>query len=467
MNLKSVKIKNYRSIEDLSINFDHVTDDSFTYGLIGVNEAGKSSILKALALKENIINATVKDFRDKTKPIEIIFDYEIDSKSLQVFNEFLLKQPTPIEYKLTKLNTIQINYAFTLTSPAVTQISINLDNCKYEDCIKLQELLTPEVNKRVHQTIFWTAEDRFLISQPINLATFAASPEQTSIPLKNCFYLAGINDIQSRITLIGDDSTEIEQLQNELGEKVTEHIKTVWPNHPIQITFLISNGLINFHVKDIGSKGRSKTADQRSDGFKQFISFLLTVSAQDRNQELTESLLLLDEPETHLHPQAQQFLLQELIKITANKRNNKAFFATHSNYMIDKKDLSRNLRVIKKNDQTKTEKFDKKTSSYASISFEVFDIPSTDYHNELYSLLHEKFIDDDLSDNQRSYIKYFDEKYFHGEKKLKLDKPWKTHANSSTLPTYIRNCIHHPEGTNTYNDDELKRSINILRSYLV
>ena len=71
MLLKSIQIKNYRSIEDLSLETTVLDDNTYSYGLIGVNEAGKSSILKALALKEGLITLSSKDFRDKSLNIEI------------------------------------------------------------------------------------------------------------------------------------------------------------------------------------------------------------------------------------------------------------------------------------------------------------------------------------------------------------------------------------------------------------
>jgi predicted ATP-dependent endonuclease of OLD family len=203
-----------------------------------------------------------------------------------------------------------------------------------------------------------------MIPITLNLAQFAVTPDTISIPLKNCFALAGIvgaDAIKRKVAVIAE-STEREQLENELGESVTVHINTAWPKHPIKITFSISDGLINFHVHDLNTKGKAKTADQRSDGFRQFVSFLLTISAQNRNDELSNSILLLDEPETHLHPQAQEDLLRELVKITQNKRNNIVFFATHSNHMIDKGDLSRNYKVFKNPNKKQRKRRQKKVS---------------------------------------------------------------------------------------------------------
>ena len=104
-----------------------------------------------------------------------------------------------------------------------------------------------------HKVIFWTAESRYLISEPVTLTTFAASPDTISIPLKNCFALSGIvgPDIASKVAQLPSDSTEREDLEKTLGENVTAHIKDVWPNHPVEITFNYDTGVINFHVKFI------------------------------------------------------------------------------------------------------------------------------------------------------------------------------------------------------------------------
>ena len=78
MKLKSIQIKNYRSIDDVTIPLVHCADGGQTYGLIGINEAGKSSLLKAISLKDGLHAVTLKDFRSKTTRMEIRFQYEFE-----------------------------------------------------------------------------------------------------------------------------------------------------------------------------------------------------------------------------------------------------------------------------------------------------------------------------------------------------------------------------------------------------
>lgn len=472
MKLNSIKILNYRSIKEIIFDIKHLDDKTFTYGLIGVNEVGKSTILKALALKDGLkdekgnILPLKKDFKDKTKTIEIEYFYTLEEDEMTQCVDLLSGQSPPIEVEKNNLKDVRINVLFNYINPNVPEIKLNLINIpdSQENKNIIQDLIKKVIFDKTHKSIFWTAEDRYLISQPINMAQFASDPNNVSIPLKNCFLLTGINNINERIGNLAGDSTEVEQLEKELGEKVTEHINSVWPKHPIEITFKIGEGLINFHVKDIGVTGKAKTADQRSDGFKQFVSFLLTISAQSKNDELSNSILLLDEPETHLHPQAQENLLKELIKITKNDKNNIVFFATHSNYMIDKDDLSRNYKIKKIDDNTDKEQFNKKISTYASVTYEVFEIESMDYHNELYDKFREEYSVSIKKDNVG--ILEFDNGFLKQIKKQKQDFPYKGKQKIVTISTYVRNAIHYPQNKDKKFTQYLQTSIKLLKSYV-
>ncbi len=463
MKLLSVRITNYRSIEDLTIQIKKLNDESFAYGLIGVNEAGKSSILKALAQKDNsaAVPVVLKDFRERDKPVEIIFNYEPSVKEVKDFKAVIKEKAPTNEISNLDFSSVQLTITINKANTGAIQVVKSVRFPKIVDEEKSKSLIETHlkevVSSKAHKTIFWKADEKYLISKPINLQQFATNADGVSIPLKNCFKLAGI-DYTKYIPLISD-STEREWLKDQLGEKVTNHINQVWKKHPIKITFDISDGNLNFHVKDLQSAGRAKTADQRSDGFRQFISFLLTVSAENKNNALENSILLLDEPETHLHPKAQEDILRELIKITQKEKNNIAFFATHSNYMIDKDHLERNAKVEKPQDTTKLRFFEQKESTFSSVNYDVFGIVSSDYHNELYGKVqvlsegeNSKQIDEII---QTTVTKVPIKNYEHSEGK----------SFKCTLPTYIRHQIHHPENDENkrFSPVELEKSIKILK----
>jgi predicted ATP-dependent endonuclease of OLD family len=523
MKFIKITIENYRSIKKTPFDISKRDDNSFTYGLIGINEAGKSSILKAVGLKDGLVDDSgtklplLKDFRLEEE-IKITYRYNITSKEDKGLYEILNKEdtvddPVPnlekeisaIEGEQTQevedskikevkkgqkakiLSSLIVDYIISFSEvSADPEYSILVFEDEQEIEVNNKDEFYNFIEENVHKTIFWTAEARYLISKPINIEQFV-NDTNTSIPLRNCFLLSSISQdkIKQELEDALADTPTCEYLEKRLGKNVTEHINRAWPKHPIEITFKIMDGHINFHVKDIDTEGKAQTSDMRSDGFKQFISFLLTVVAENKNEELQNTIILLDEPETHLHPKAQEHLLAQLVEITNNNKDNIVLFATHSNYMIDKKDLGRYYRVEKIKNQNseeytnvcKVDELGKKQTSYAEVSYEVFDILDEQYHNELYDKLRDWFVKDknskepDITKHIDTIgINPFDEQYFKQTKKIQkfykdTSKPSDVNARV-TLSTFVRNCIHYPANKKDNFDEKLKESIDILRGYI-
>lgn len=478
MKLKNFQIKNFRSIENETFTISEI-DGTHTFSLIGINESGKSSFLKAVSFVDNDDEKVIfpKDFFKESDPVNIILNYELETQEEKELKKTLAEKGFDKNILAQiKVNGVAICATFDPATDAPKKIfdqitfqkkifdeyTLQGDKPLKKDTQQTQEDLDLEKYFEVHmpkyfweiahRIVFWKSDNKYLINDQINLDTFVADPENTSLPLVNCFALADISqeNIPPLITKLKTDPAEIHNLQDKLGDKVTAHIKKVWPNHPVKIKFQINNSLLSFLVEDEKVKYKLKTTNQRSDGFRQFISFLLTISAESATNQLSNSILLLDEPETHLHPQAQEYLRDELIKITKNKENNIVFFATHSNYMIDKDHIERCYRVSKQlNRKTKLEKIELGKTSYSEVNYEVFGIPSSDYHNELYGY---------LEDVEKSKL--------DGLKKTKKWKNKKTNATEdASLAKYIRHSIHHPENTTNeqFTPEELRGSIENLR----
>lgn len=464
MKLKSIDINNYRSIDNLMFEFEELPDKSNTYALIGINEAGKSSFLQALGLLDEHVKPTASDLQDKSKPISVTYHYEQTVESIKECVSAIKEKFPDIKLDSRKLKNVEVVVDYSLPELA-QQKSITFTDItdSIEEKNEIQTLLVDAVYQNTHHSVYWSYDEKHLITKPINLSEFAADPKSISTPLKRCFELCGYETdekIQNIIKEISSDSTEREQLRESLGEEVTALIKGIWENHNITITFDISGDQIAFHVKD-GAK-KAKTASQRSDGFKQFVSFLINVSSQKKSETLINTLVLLDEPETHLHPQAQEYFLRELITLTRSD-NNICIFATHSNYMIDKTHLARNYKVVKNgNEQTEITQFSEQISTYASVNFEVFGILDESYHNELYDALRQKFVD--TQDKIETIgIRPFDQQFFVNDKKLKKSYPEKGKTKQVTLPTYIRNCVHYPENKKSDFSKKLRESIELMR----
>lgn len=484
MKLKSIVLENYKSVEKLEIPIVDV-EGSYTYALLGINESGKSSILKAISYFDEGIISYPSDFHNPDRNIEIVFNYIVEETDLKVLREDLLKK---YHFDKEAANSVIINnvsiYAeysrdqipertiYEVPNFEKTIIKGYIYNDVEEKLIKENKLdehgldledffgekLADYFYKKSHYVVLWQSTPEYLLLNDIDLLEFAEDPSKISIPLKNCFLLAGINvnNISSEIIRL-NNSVSINSLQSKLGDYTTKHINELWPEHPISISFQISDNKISLLIEDNGVKYSPKTASQRSDGFKQFLSFLLTVAVENKGSELERTILLIDEPETHLHPPAQINLLKELINISSNKKGNIVFFATHSNYLIDKEFLDRNYKVTKhKNQKTIITRIERKLTSYAEVNYDIFGIITNDYHNELYGFI-------EAEDKTKLEDIPKDRKWINGKSKKTFDV---------SLCEYIRHSIHHPENTNNkkFTEKELKKSIETLlniKNYLI
>ena len=127
------------------------------------------------------------------------------------------------------------------------------------------------------------------------------------------------------------------------------------------------------------------------------IQEILEEKFNDVHQDATQENDITNNPDAY--PKIiQQFntvsdeLLQhiQLLKEEFVVDNNIVFYATHSNYLIDKSNLNRSFKVKKAdNIETKLEKISKTQTSYSEINFEIFNIPTNNYHNELYGFIEE------------------------------------------------------------------------------
>lgn len=476
MNLKEISIKNFRSICNLTFKIEPIAN-SYTYTLIGINESGKSSFLMAINLLNKESISFPSDYFNETENVSVVLKYELNVEEIkqlkdELFNKYKFEKSLIGRIEIEDI-TIAVEFepiesGQRIITEVVNFMEADFPSYTLSDNIPVKRDKTNELQVDFnlnqffekylpdyfwaisHYVTFWKSSPEYLIIDEIDLMSFSLDPKSVSIPLKNCFGLAGIEDIKKEIAKL-NSPVSIQNLEELLGDKVTTHINKIWLEHPVKIKFKINNNKLTFLVEDKGVKFRNKTTNQRSDGFRQLISFLLTLSAENASQEFSNTILLLDEPETHLHPTAQINLKNEIIKLSQNGNNNIIFFATHSNYMIDKENIERCYKVFKeKNSITKFNKIAVGNTSYSEVNYEVFSIPTNDYHNELFGSIEES--------NKNKIYALPKNKKWNNEKKGIIE--------DVSLTIYIRHSIHHPENTKNpkFTEKDLRESIEILKS---
>ena len=191
---------------------------------------------------------------------------------------------------------------------------------------------------------------------------------------------------------------------------------------------------------------------------------------QHRTKEHAPLTLLLDEPETWLHPRAQIQLGEALTKISEDEQ---LFLITHSPYMLRSYNPTQHRLIIFSREDTVpsirySDELGLLTSqapSLGEITYFAFGIPSPEFHDELWGEIH-CLIDPGSESrlNRTLNEKYgIDDKHTwirEGKNGLKYE--------SATLPYYIRNSSHHPENKHNkpYTDDDLAKSTESLIAVL-
>lgn len=400
MKLREIKIRGYKSIDKLDFpvrKYGEGNNESYTTILIGKNEAGKSNVLDAIATpghKETVYFHKIQNRQKKPDRVSIFFDFSTEDsddyrsaikQAITIPDEladeinitkiskeiYLQRDPANLylsnyvvdyncemseiavgKYSFTEtvaeptiLYTIKLNSELTdEEKESYTQLTIE----KFKDIIKLA--LRDFVNTINIPVDHWAYQEKYLIEGKIDLKTFADNPD-INVPLKNMFYLAGYKDqseIKSKIDEIGNLYNERKGLMDEISSETTRYLNDKWKEHEIEIDVEIESSTLELSVKvkDKADNGKYSYYDMtdRSQGFKQFVSLLLSLSISSASGDIEDHLILIDEPEIHLHPSGVRWMLKELIEIG---KHNYLFISTHSNFMLDKNTRERHYLLTK------------------------------------------------------------------------------------------------------------------------
>lgn len=183
-----------------------------------------------------------------------------------------------------------------------------------------------------------------------------------SIPLKNIFNVYGNNtkeEIKLTLQKALKNPAKRDELVEKISESITKHINLIWKEHKIKIRVSINGDKCNVLVEDQDNRFSYFGMNQRSDGFKQFISLILSLSTLNESNSLKNNIILIDEPEVHLHPSGIIYMRDELLKIA---KNNFVLISTHSQFMVDTNNPERQFIVTKNKGETKIEQVGENTN---------------------------------------------------------------------------------------------------------
>lgn len=187
---------------------------------------------------------------------------------------------------------------------------------------------------------------------------------------------------------------------------------------------------------------------------------------KDRNS-LSDSVILIDEPEISMHPLWQEKILnfyKNLFYYEDQVIVSQIFVTTHSPYLLQSIDNEKDSIFIfpwwEKVDSIKKYIWDR--PSLWIINYRAFNLPTIELFNELYWYIRAKT---DVR-NEGELENYFVEHWIEKEKQ----RPYRWDFKDCTLRTFIRNKIHHPEieaaGSLNYTSIEFKESIDWMIEFI-
>ena len=167
------------------------------------------------------------------------------STSGRVSRDLKLKRKIFDDYTLVEDGSSEAGWRPVKKDSAKTQADFDLEDY-------LKKYLQKYFKVRDYKIVLWKPDRKHLINDEIDLNEFAIDPGKVSIPLQNCFGLAGVPwyDISEQLDTLRDDQAETVNFKNKLKDRVTEHIRNIWRDYPIEVEFEINNFMLSFYVKD-------------------------------------------------------------------------------------------------------------------------------------------------------------------------------------------------------------------------
>ncbi len=456
MFIKSVDITNYKLFKD-TFTVDFNVPDGTTKGsgltiLCGENGNGKSSTLEAIGL-------TTQDYRGENFSIE-----DINDLNNKVIINILTAKDFEVKSFLPKKTFQAKGFSFVANKRQRTSGSL------YGSLVVSGRRIIPESEEEEYElrcegtTPFGAPRYK----QPSVLVLDKNRIYQTR---KGSTTATSFDYLLERLSLDANSSDDNGICELSVKHPLKKAFRKFEEKFSIPLCLYNKNPLNlmeNSFVASNKETGIIKLNNLGS-GYEMFFSILWAVYRSfEENKEL---IILLDEPELHLHPKMQKELVSLLIGLSSKVQ---IIIATHSPLFIKQLyGVNPLFHILEKEDGTPVKNDIKKQKikdflSLNEVNFMAFNLYTEEYFNELYETLYRKVQEEDGTINSRN----FDQKYFIEKKSLLADKPHKSTSAAKKVSyiTFVRNVIHHridyERAGLTYTEEEFQNAIQTMRSYL-
>lgn len=518
MRIKELTIRNFRSYQKATtISFDNLTT------FVGPNDIGKSSILEVLDIFFNDGKGSVKldkddinKFNAKNGDNDIVITISFSDLPPTILiddtNETTLKN----EYLLHYDGYLHVKKVFKGASTTASNIKVSIIayHPSNKECCNLLQKKQTDLQKQVEnleidcddkrknalmRSAIWKYYEDSLELKESEIEVASKDGDiksiweklQLSLPCYSLFQADRKNSdsdsevqdpLKEAVKHILSDSALQEKLQS-VTKRVQEELQQVSDLTLKKIMEMDPEIAKSLHPKiDVANlkwadvfKNVSISGDndipinKRGSGVKRLVLInFFRAEAERKQKENKKSSIIyaIEEPETSQHKSYQRKLVLALLELSKHDKT-QIVLSTHSADVVKCLQFE-NIRLVYDNENGEkqikmVEKQVLPTPSLNEVNYFAFSDYSEEFHNELYGYLQSMAIDEDG--------KNYGEKEFDlwlVKNGCKCDRTWikikrneEKESYKTTLQTYIRNKIHHPENplNNKYSNDELKLSI--------
>lgn len=357
MKLTRFRVQNFRSFVDSG----WIACDSVT-AIAGVNEAGKSNLLRAL-WKLNPSSKSDNKILKNDIPIDR-YDAIMDSEKLPIFitAEFHLR---PYDKELIR-NKFQSCASFDnvrvsryLSGEYLVEYPVTIER---EFRKALDEFIIKIMPGFVYYSNYGNLDSNVYLPQMLakfnksGVNTISKSKQRTiklllmyigitpEMLICDTEMLATATNNQLKLTAsqlqgIVEKQAKYQKLFDEAGVRLTKEFNQWWHQGEYKFEFAFSGGNLTIFVTD--KNGIKAPLDDRSVGIQWFLSFFLVFSLESQ-LFLNNTVMLLDESGATLHGLAQKDLVVFFDELA---KTNQIIYSTHSSFMLPAEHLDR-TRVV-------------------------------------------------------------------------------------------------------------------------
>ena len=346
-----IEVKNFRSIFEQKFNLSSYTP------LIGYNNAGKSNIIQAIKWFTKPFSLRNNDYFDETQKIEVIGT--IEGITDDILNQLTPTNATKIK-KYLYFNKLTFKRIQEFPNESVSSIKLEVLDYGFElvpDVWNPNPAGLPNAIKELFPDIIeiGAMEDASDDTGKYKKGnTIGKLISEIIKPIEDNYTIEINNKLRSISEKFNSDGSKRIKELKKFDLDATKSLENFFPGIKIKVdipTPNIKNLLENSQLKVI-EDSCSRNLNEYGHGTQRSVQMALIKYLSDiqKNNRFTNTLILIDEPELYLHPQAVEQIRLSLKNLS--KYGYQVIFSSHSPHMIVSKDILNTLIVQKQNKKT-------------------------------------------------------------------------------------------------------------------